>query len=116
MVAENESWHFGALSVVCGDFNGNPTSDYPWSEGYNTLVKVDVFQDTFFKIYPDANNTPAQAIYNTIGGDLPGRIDYIFMKKNARLQVVDSQIIFTEDIIGRVSDHFGVLTKLKIGR
>jgi len=116
MVGENESWHFGAMSFVCGDFNGNPTSDYPWSEGYNNMVKDDVFQDTFFKIYPDANNKPAQAIYNTIGGDLPGRIDYIFMKKNTRLQVVDSQIIFTGDIIGKVSDHFGVMTKVKIGR
>jgi maltose 6'-phosphate phosphatase len=113
MVFEKESWNFDALSFVCGDFNGNPTSDFPWSEGYNNMVKDNLFQDTFLAAYPDANNKPAQSIYNTIGGDLPGRIDFIFMKSNARLTVVDSQIIFTGEIVGRVSDHFGVLTKVK---
>lgn len=116
MVNEKESWYFGALSVVCGDFNVNPTSEYPWSEGYNTMVKNNGYLDTFFEIYPNANDKPAQAIYNTIGGDLPGRIDYIFMKPDDRLQVIDSQIIFTNDIIGRVSDHFGVLTKVRFVR
>lgn len=112
MVSEKESWHFDALSFVCGDFNGNPTSDFPWSEGYNNMVKDDLFLDTFLNVYPDANNKPAQSVYNTIGGDLPGRIDYIFMKKNARLSVVDSQIIFSNTIVGRVSDHFGIVTKV----
>lgn len=101
------------ISFVGGDFNGNPTSDYPWSEGYNTMMLNNNYLDTFLEIYPDANSKPAQSIYNTIGGDLPGRIDYIFMKANPYLKVMDSQIIFTEQIIGRVSDHFGVLTKVK---
>ena len=112
MVVEKESLAPGVLSFVCGDFNGNPTSDYPWSEGYNTMMRASDYSDSFLEIYPDANRKPARSIYNTVGGDLPGRIDYIFMKKNARFKVVDSQIIFTNDVVGNVSDHYGVLTKV----
>jgi maltose 6'-phosphate phosphatase len=113
MVAEKEALSQDAITFVCGDFNGNPTSEYPWSEGYATMMKDNDYADTFKDVYPDANTVPALAIYNTIGGDLPGRIDYIFMKKNAHYQVVDSQIIFKNDIVGQVSDHFGVLTKIR---
>jgi len=112
MVLEKESLAPGVLSFVCGDFNGNPTSDFPWSEGYNTMMRDNDYSDSFLEIYPDANRKPAQEIYNTVGGDLPGRIDYIFMKKNTRFRVADSQIIFTNDVVGTVSDHYGVLTKV----
>ena len=71
-----------------------------------------IYQDTFLEIYPSANDKPTQSIYNTIGGDYPGRIDYVFMKENSRYEVLESQIVFTEEVIGRVSDHFGVLTKI----
>jgi len=113
MVEEKESLSQGAVSLVCGDFNGNPTSEYPWSEGYTTMMKDDDYMDTFREIYPDANTIPAKDIYYTVGGDLPGRIDYIFMKKNVHYQVVDSQIIFKDDVVGLVSDHYGVLTKIR---
>jgi len=112
MVTEKDSLIPDAVSFVCGDFNVNPTSDYPWSEGYHTMMSTQDYEDTFLEAYPDANQKPAQSIYNTIGGDLPGRIDYIFMKKNTRFRVVDSQIIFTSEVVGNVSDHFGVLTKV----
>jgi maltose 6'-phosphate phosphatase len=112
MVTEKDSLATDAVSFVCGDFNGNPTSDYPWSEGYNTMMRKGDYTDSFLEIYPDANQQPALNIYNTIGGDLPGRIDYIFLEKNTRFRVVDSQIIFTPDVVGLVSDHFGVLTKV----
>ena len=102
-----------AGTLVCGDFNGNPTSDYPWSEGYNTMMLNNEYTDSFLEAYPDANKKPAKSIYNTIGGDFPGRIDYIFMKNNSSFKVMDSQIIFTTDIIGKISDHYGVLTKVK---
>jgi endonuclease/exonuclease/phosphatase family metal-dependent hydrolase len=114
MTDEKEVIGNPVFSIVCGDFNVNPTSDFPWSEGYFRMVRDNIFQDSFLAIYPDANNKPAQAIYNTIGGDLPGRIDYIFNKVNPHLIILDSQIIFTPGIIGKVSDHSGVLTKIKI--
>lgn len=113
MVEEKEALLTNVNSFVCGDFNGNPTSEYPWSEGYNTMMANGNYNDTFLNIYPDANNTPQQSIYNTVWGDFPGRIDYIFMKKNTRYQVSASQIVFTSNVIGEVSDHFGVLTKIR---
>jgi maltose 6'-phosphate phosphatase len=112
MVSEKETITPDAFSIVCGDFNGNPTSDYPWSEGYNTMMRPSGYSDSFLEVHPDANQTPAQSIYNTVGGSLPGRIDYIFVKKNPRIRVADSQIIFTNEVVGTVSDHFGVLTKI----
>ncbi|MFZ4412646.1 MAG: endonuclease/exonuclease/phosphatase family protein [Bacteroidales bacterium] len=112
MVDEKEALTPVKASIICGDFNGNPTSDFPWSEGYNTMMKNNDYKDSFFEIYPAANSKPPQSIYNTIGGDLPGRIDYIFIKNNAYLKVVDSQIIFKNDVAGNVSDHYAVLTKL----
>lgn len=113
MVEEKELLSMDAITFVAGDFNVNPTSDYPWSEGYFTMMENGDYTDTFLEIYPDANNKPAQSQYNTIGGDFPGRIDYIFMKNNDRFEVVESQIIFTGDVVGRVSDHYGVLTKVR---
>ena len=113
MVDEKEALAPVEASFVCGDFNGNPTSDYPWSEGYNTMINNGGYVDTFLEIYPDANNKPAQSIYNTVGGTYPGRIDYIFTKNNAHFRVVDSQIIFTNDVVGKISDHFGVITKVE---
>jgi len=112
MVSEKETVNT-LPSFVCGDFNVNPTSDYPWSEGYNTMVLNNIFIDTFLKIYTDANTKPALSIYNTIGGDFPGRIDYIFMKNNSHFTIEDSQIIFTKNIIGTISDHYAVITKIK---
>lgn len=114
MVVEKEALYPAALSIVCGDFNGNPTSDYPWSEGYHTMMQNNDYWDSFLEVYPDANNKPAQSIYNTIGGDYPGRIDYIYVKKNDRIQIIDSQIVFKPGVVGAVSDHFGVLTKLRV--
>jgi maltose 6'-phosphate phosphatase len=114
MVAEKENLGNLPISIVCGDFNVNPTSDYPWSEGYNTMVANGIFRDTFLQIYPNANNRPPQSAYNTIGGDFPGRIDYIFVKNNPRITVVESQIVFTSTVVGVVSDHYGVITKIKV--
>ena len=116
MVDEKQSENPDAVSFICGDFNSNPTSDYPWSEGYNTMMENNLYVDSFFEIYPDANNKPAQSIYNTIGGDFPGRIDYIFMKSNDNFKVEDSQIIFKTDVVGKISDHYGVLTKITYNR
>jgi len=113
MATEKWSLTSDSLTFICGDFNGNPTSDFPWSEGYNTMMQNNQYTDTFLNMYPEANDQPAKGMYQTIGGDFPGRIDYIFMKNNPHLKVIDSQIIFTNEVVGTVSDHFGVLTKVK---
>ncbi len=112
MVNEKEALSSDVASIVAGDFNCNPTSDYPWSEGYNKMMENNEYEDTYLEIFPDANQKPAQSIYNTVGGTYPGRIDYIFMKSNTRYITLASQIIFKDDVVGRISDHFGVLTKI----
>jgi len=112
MVAEKEQ--LALVSIVCGDFNCNPTDDAPWNEGYLTMTANGTYLDSFYEIYPAANTKPAQSQYFTIGGQLPGRIDYIFIKRGTNFSIEDSQIIFKTDIAGKVSDHYGVLTKIKL--
>ena len=112
MVDEKETLNSTLVSFVCGDINSNPTSEYPWSEGYNTMMLNNEYLDSFLEIYSDANNKPAQSIYSTIGGDFPGRIDYIFMRENSHFRIMDSQIIFTSDVLGKISDHNAVITKI----
>lgn len=113
MATEKELITPAATTFICGDFNGNPTSDYPWSEGYYTMVANGDYIDSFLQIYPLANSKPAQAVYNSIEGSLPGRIDYIYMKNNAKFTIVESQFLFKADVVGQVSDHCGVLTKVR---
>ncbi len=102
------------LTLVCGDYNVNPTSDAPWSEGYFAMVNSGEYIDTYFNVNPTANNKPALSQHFTVLGDFPGRIDYIFMKTNSAYQVVTSQIIFTPTVLGVVSDHYGVLTRIRM--
>ncbi|OHD24910.1 MAG: hypothetical protein A2086_03805 [Spirochaetes bacterium GWD1_27_9] len=101
------------LSIVCGDYNCNAANILPWVTPYNTMVANNDFIDTFLSANPKANDKPQQAIYDTVKGDYPGRIDYIFMKNNVKFSVVNSMIVFKPDIVGTVSDHYGVITKLK---
>ena len=112
MVVEKEAEN--AFSFVAGDFNVNPTSDYPWSEGYNIMVNGGEYTDTYLIVNTDANNKPAQSKYHTVLGDFLGRIDYVFMKNNTVFKVEASQIIFTSEAVGKVSDHYGVLTRVSL--
>ncbi|NNC82064.1 MAG: hypothetical protein HKN79_00665, partial [Flavobacteriales bacterium] len=72
MVEEKELQNSPLGSIVCGDFNSNPTSSPPWDNGYVTMLDNGTYVDTFLEVYPDANDLPQQHIYNTIGGSFPG--------------------------------------------
>lgn len=113
MITEKEQENPVSASIVCGDFNSNPTDYAPWNEGYLAMVENGQYIDSFLKVYSDANDKPAQKKYNTIEGSHPGRIDYIFMKKNSNFEIIDSQIVFTDDVIGKISDHYGVIVKIR---
>lgn len=102
------------VSIVSGDFNVNPTSSHPWSEGYNNMVFNNTYVDSYLFVNKDANTIPANSQHFTVWGSFPGRIDYIFIKNNSNFEILNSQIIFKPDIIGKFSDHNGVITKLKI--
>ncbi len=102
------------LTIVCGDYNSQPTETDPvWSETYLTMKAGGEYIDTFLSMNPAANDMPENSIYNTVLGSLPGRIDYIFLRANSTFGVVSSQIIFTTPILGLVSDHYGVLTRIR---
>ncbi len=99
-------------TIIGGDFNVSASSIYPWNDPYLKMIEGNLYKDAFLEVYPDANtNNP---VYFTIGGIQPGRIDYIFHKNDSRLQPIDGQIIFTDDVIGKISDHAGVLIKFKV--
>ncbi|HAN77604.1 MAG TPA: hypothetical protein DCQ31_07430 [Bacteroidales bacterium] len=114
MVTEKQLNNAASLSIVCGDFNGNPTDYTPWNEGYNTMTQSGEYIDTFLAANPDANTRPALSKYFTVSGSFPGRIDYIFMKSNSKFKVINSQIVLSPEIAGIVSDHYGVLTKIQL--
>lgn len=114
MSDDKSTLHPTAKTIICGDLNSNPTSEDPWSNGYKDMMIDNDYWDSFLEIFPNANVIPAESQYYTVWGALPGRIDYIFVKKDASVQIMDSQIIFTNDVIGKVSDHYGVITKIKI--
>ena len=103
-----------SYSFVNGDFNVSPTANSPWNEGYFKMVDNGNYTDTYLAVNEDANNRPPQSIHNTTPGNGTGRIDFIFMKANSVFDIVDSQIIFKPNIVGLVSDHYGVLTKVKL--
>ncbi len=105
----------GNLVLVCGDYNNQPTeSDPRWSSTYlNMRTNSIVYTDTFLVDNPTANNLPENSIFDTVKGTYPGRIDYIFMRTNSNYRVISSDIIFTSDNLGLVSDHFGVVTRIK---
>ena len=109
----NDNTGDSVATFVCGDFNMQPTEYAPWDEGYNAMTDSGEFIDTFYVYNPAANDMPEQSKYDTVKGDTPGRIDYIFMNKLAQFTVISSQIIFTPAILGTVTDHYGVLTRLE---
>lgn len=102
------------LSIVCGDYNCNAANVEPWIKPYNKMVENGDFIDTFLVANPTANNRPQDSKFNTVGGDYPGRIDYIFMKNNTKFEVVSSVITFSPSSLGTVSDHYGVITKIRL--
>ncbi|MHA2098155.1 MAG: endonuclease/exonuclease/phosphatase family protein [Candidatus Kariarchaeaceae archaeon] len=109
-VNDLENSHSG-YSIVAGDFNGNPIDDPPWNEGYHTMLYDSIYIDSYREAHQDANTKPRNASHDTVKGTFPGRIDYIFRKNDSQIETRASHIIFTPDIIGQVSDHYGVVTK-----
>ena len=69
--------------------------------------------DTLYK--DPSEDTLETTAYDTVKGDFPGRIDYIYMKANESYHVDASEIIFTPDTLGTISDHYAVVTKFRFG-
>ena len=95
-VTEKEKLHVNAPSLVCGDFN-----DAAGSKGYNEMIK-NGFIDTYHSLNPSK--------FKEKTNDTGTRIDYIFLRNTSSpLKILESKIIFNDK---RVSDHYGIFTKL----
>ena len=68
MAIEKEASSADAITIVAGDFNGNPTSSYPYSEGYTTMVGNGDYIDAFLaKILMQMSFRQIQDITQSVG-------------------------------------------------
>ena len=102
-----------STTVLCGDFNiaaGSPM--YPF------LTRGTGFSDQYALANPDG------MFDATIGGGADGwednssgqRIDYILINDDSSLEVKRARRVFTEQDLGRVSDHVGIFAEFEIAR
>lgn len=94
-----------AATLLCGDFNAAAGG-----MGYRQVVATQEFEDQFLEatvpqLFVQVFRDAAPGWPERLAGD--GRIDYIFKKTGSRLRVTDARVLFTDDVYGRVSDHFG---------
>ena len=94
-----------AATFLCGDFNIKAGSD-----GYALIADTREYEDQLLKATaPNVSQkifwSSPQSADSLLRND--GRIDYIFMKRGSKIEVVSARVIFTERDYGRVSDHEG---------
>jgi maltose 6'-phosphate phosphatase len=108
--ADEQHEDYMAATLLCGDFNSKAGS-----EGYIEVVGTKEYEDQFLRVIsPDLfgrifSNSPKD--FHLLHDD--HRIDYIFLKKGARLQATAARPLFTEQDYGRVSDHWGYLVEFE---
>ncbi|MBN2838101.1 MAG: endonuclease/exonuclease/phosphatase family protein [Fusobacteriaceae bacterium] len=90
------------LSLVMGDFNNSDDS-----EGYS-IIKQLGYKDLYKKTKENQGFTIKEKIDGWEENDKFLRIDYIF--SNIECEILESSVVFEEN---RVSDHFGVYSKIK---
>ena len=98
----------GSTTVLCGDFNVAAGS-----EMQQFMTNGTGYSDQY------ALANPEGLLDSTVGGGIDGwednatgqRIDYILVNDDSPLEVLQSQIIFTQKMFGRVSDHAGVFAR-----
>jgi maltose 6'-phosphate phosphatase len=95
-----------AATFLCGDFNIKAGSD-----AYQAIVRTGDFEDQYLAATAKSSfekifRTKSVNVDRELAKD--GRIDFIFMQKRSKLQVVAAREMFTDsDYYGRVSDHTG---------
>lgn len=92
-------------TLLCGDFNAAAGG-----EGYRQVVATREFEDQFLEatapqLFAQVFRDAASGWPERLAND--GRIDFIFKKTGSRLRVADGRVLFTDEVYGRVSDHFG---------
>jgi maltose 6'-phosphate phosphatase len=102
-----------SITILCGDFNipaGTPMYEYLF-DGTN-------YADTYLLANPGGmrDATAGGGIDGWEDSDRAQRIDYILMNDDSTLEVTRAHRVFTEDYLGRVSDHVGVYAEFEISR
>ena len=98
---------------MCGDFNvpaGSP--------GHSFITEGTGYSDQYLIANPDG------MLDATIGEGTDGwqdngtgkRIDYILMNNESHLEVKHARRVFTENELGRVSDHVGIYAEFAMSQ
>ena len=94
-------------TLLCGDFNITAGSN-----GYKQVVATNDYQDQYLAVNKQGVFEKIFKVNDAHWQDLLAddyRIDYIFMNKNSGIKATSAKVIFTDQDVGRVSDHCGYL-------
>ncbi|MCK5870933.1 endonuclease [Methylococcaceae bacterium CS1] len=94
-------------TLLCGDFNITAGSS-----GYKQVVNSNEYEDQYLAINKQGVFDKIFKVNDAHWQDLLAddyRIDYIFMNKNSEIQATSARVVFTDQDVGRVSDHCGYL-------
>lgn len=96
-----------AATIICGDFNSKAGS-----EGYAHVVQTTDYEDQYLKqtdrkTFDRVFRKRGAGWANALAGD--HRIDYVWVKRDSRIQPIAARRLFLDTDYGRVSDHEGYL-------
>ena len=94
-------------TLLCGDFNITAGTT-----GYELIVDSKHYDDQFLAANEQGVFDKIFKVNDAHWQDLLAddyRIDYVFMNKKSQLRVTSAKVIFTDQDVGRVSDHCGYL-------
>lgn len=89
---EKKNQHKAVSNILCGDFNN--TVNYPSRETSPIRLVLD------------------NGYMNTL--NLDNTIDYVFIKSRKKINIIESKLVFNNNMLGRVSDHQGVFIEFSL--
>jgi len=94
-----------SATILCGDFNVPAGSSM-----YRFLTEDTGYSDQYLLAKPDGmfDATISGGADGWEDNDIGQRIDYVLMNDDSPLEVTSTRRVFTEEHLGRVSDHVGV--------
>ena len=104
-VAEKSMDPIAIANIVCGDFNAVPNSS-----PIRMLTNPDTGDDVYFDSWAISN--PGQPGYTVPSDNPTSRIDYIFLRNDNVIKILNSKLVFYQPTIhgNYPSDHIGVLS------
>jgi maltose 6'-phosphate phosphatase len=101
-----------AATLLCGDFNiaagSKPYAHIVHTREYEDQYLKGVDLNAFERIYLEPDPDTEKILRND------GRIDYIFLKNNSQLRLLDALELFNGKTYGRVSDHTGYYAEFEL--